>query len=221
VHILIVDDDAKLVTAIKRGLVYVGYTVEAEETGEKGLEKALSGKFDLIILDIMLPNLSGLEVCKRLRRVSDVPILMLTAKGTTSDRVTGLDSGADDYLVKPFEFEELLARIRALSRRHPARGGEVLRFADLSLSTITREVHRGDRLIPLSSQEFDLLDLFMRHPGEVLQKNVIYDHVWGFDFEGGSNVLDVYVTYLRSKLESGGLPRLIQTVRGVGYILKE
>jgi two-component system, OmpR family, response regulator MprA len=221
VHILVVDDDAELVSAIKRGLVYEGYTVEAEGTGEKALEKATAGKFDLIILDIMLPNLSGLEVCKRLRQISDVPILMLTAKGTTSDRVTGLDSGADDYLVKPFEFEELLARIRALTRRRPSTGGEVLNFADLSLNTITREVHRGGNLITLSSQEFDLMELFMHHPGQVLIKNAIYEHVWGYDFAGESNVLDVYVSYLRSKLEFGTRPRLIHTVRGVGYILKE
>jgi len=219
-HILIIDDDVKLVTAMERGLVYTGYTVEAEETGEKGLEKALSGRFDLVILDIALPDISGLEICKRLRQESDIPILILSANGTTSDQVAGLDGGADDYIVKPFEFEELCARMRAATRRRPATRGEILQFADLWLSTMTREVYRGDSLIPLSSQEFDLLELFMRSPGEVLKKDDIYDQVWGPDFEGKSDVLGVYVTYLRSKLESDSLPRLIQTVHSVGYVLK-
>jgi len=169
----------------------------------------------------MMPGMDGMEVSKRLRQASSIPILMLTAKGTVADRVKGLNSGADDYLVKPFSFDELLARVRALLRRSQPVEGEVLRFMDLSLDPSTREVKRGDDVIQLTAQEFDLLELFLRHPRQVLRRDMIYEKVWGYDFGGESNVIEVYMRYLRSKLEATGQPRLIHTVRGVGYVLKE
>ena len=219
--ILVVDDDPEIVSFLKRGLIYEGYGVDTAVDGTEALTKARDKEPDLVILDIMMPGIDGVEVSKRLRQASDVPILMLTAKGTVADRVTGLDSGADDYLVKPFAFDELLARVRALLRRRQPREGEVLRFSDLSLDTVTREVKRGNEIIELSAQEFDLLELFIRHPRQVLTRDRIYERVWGYDFEGESNVIEVYVSYLRSKLEASGQPRLINTVRGVGYVLKE
>ncbi len=219
--ILVVDDDPEIVSFIKRGLIYEGYSVDTAVDGTEALTKARDKEPDLVILDIMMPGLDGVEVSKRLRQASDVPILMLTAKGTVADRVEGLDSGADDYLVKPFAFDELLARVRALLRRRQPREGEVLRFSDLSLDTATREVKRGNEIIELTSQEFDLLELLMRHPRQVLIRDRIYERVWGYDFDGESNVIEVYVSYLRSKLEASGKPRLIHTVRGVGYVLKE
>jgi two-component system response regulator MprA len=169
----------------------------------------------------MLPGIDGLEVAKRLRKGGDVPILMLTSRGTVADKVVGLESGADDYLVKPFAFDELLARVKALLRRRQPREGEVLRFSDLSLNTATREVKRGDEFIELTAQEFTLLELCMRHPRQVLKRDTVYEKVWGYDFEGLSNVIEVYIRYLRLKLEAGGRTRLIHTVRGVGYVLKE
>jgi two-component system response regulator MprA len=219
--ILVVDDDPEIVSFIKRGLIYEGYSVDTAVDGTEALTKARDKEPDLVILDIMMPGLDGVEVSKRLRQASDVPILMLTAKGTVADRVEGLDSGADDYLVKPFAFDELLARVRALLRRRQPREGEVLRFSDLSLDTATREVKRGNEIIELTAQEFDLLELLMRHPRQVLNRERIYERVWGYDFDGESNVIEVYVSYLRSKLEASGKPRLIHTVRGVGYVLKE
>jgi len=220
-RILIVDDDPEIVSFLKRGLIYEGYSVDIASDGIKALSQARDSEPDLVILDIMLPEIDGIEVSKRLRQASDVPILMLTAKGTVADRVTGLDSGADDYLVKPFAFDELLARVRALLRRRQPREGEVLRFGNLSLDTATREVKRGNASIELTTQEFDLLELFMRHPRQVLKRDVIYDRIWGYNFEGESNVIEVYISYLRSKLEAHGNPRLIHTVRSVGYVLKE
>jgi two-component system response regulator MprA len=220
-RILVVDDDPEIVSFLKRGLIYEGYSVDTAADGTEALTKARDKEPDLVILDIMMPGIDGVEVSKRLRQASDVPILMLTAKGTVSDRVDGLDSGADDYLVKPFAFDELLARVRALLRRRQPREGEVLRFSDLSLDTATREVKRGNETIELSAQEFDLLELLMRHPRQVLIRDRIYERVWGYDFDGLSNVIEVYVSYLRSKLEASGKPRLIHTVRGVGYVLKE
>jgi two-component system response regulator MprA len=169
----------------------------------------------------MMPGIDGIEVSKRLRQASDIPILMLSAKGTVSDRVAGLDSGADDYLVKPFSFDELLARVRALLRRRQPQEGELLQFSDLSLNTATREVSRGNEVMALTAQEFDLLELFMRHPRQVLKRDMIYERVWGYDFGGESNVIEVYVRYLRSKLEASDRHRLLHTVRGVGYVLKE
>ena len=220
-RILVVDDDPEIVSFLKRGLVYEGYTVDTASNGTEALAKARENEPELVILDIMMPGMDGIEVCKRFRQASAVPILMLTAKGTVADRVVGLDSGADDYLVKPFAFDELLARIRALLRRRQPRERELLRFSDLSLDTAAREVKRGDEIIELTSQEFDLLELFIRHPRQVLNRDVIYEKVWGYDFGGESNVIEVYVRYLRSKLEASGKPRLIHTIRGVGYVLRE
>ncbi|MBU2609090.1 MAG: response regulator transcription factor [Chloroflexi bacterium] len=220
-RILVVDDDPQIVSFLKRGLAYEGYKVDTAADGLEALAKAREKEPDLVILDIMMPEIDGIEVSKRLREGSDVPILMLTAKGTVADKVAGLESGADDYLVKPFAFDELLARVRALLRRQQPKEGEVLNFSDLSLNTATREVKRGNEAIELTAQEFALLELFMRHPRQVLKRDQIYERVWGYDFEGLSNVIEVYVRYLRSKLEAGGRPRLIHTVRSVGYVLKE
>lgn len=220
-RILVVDDDPEIVSFLKRGLIYEGYSVDTAGDGTEALTKSREKEPDLVILDIMMPGIDGVEVSKRLRQASDVPILMLTAKSTVADRVEGLDGGADDYLVKPFAFDELLARVRALLRRHQPREGEVLRFSDLSLDTATREVRRGNEVIELTAQEFDLLQLFMRHRRQVLHRDRIYDRVWGYDFGGESNLIEVYVSYLRSKLEASGRPRLIHTVRGVGYVMKE
>jgi two-component system response regulator MprA len=220
-RILVVDDDPEIVSFLKRGLTYEGYTVDTAGDGAEALAKARDAEPDLVILDIMMPGMDGLEVSKRLRQASKLPILMLTAKGTVADRIKGLDSGADDYLLKPFSFDELLARIRALLRRSQPTEGEVLRFMDLSLDPSTREVKRGNDVIQLTAQEFDLLELFLRHPRQVLRRDMIYEKVWGYDFGGESNVIEVYMRYLRSKLEAGGQPRLIHTVRGVGYVLRE
>ncbi|HJX12790.1 MAG TPA: response regulator transcription factor [Dehalococcoidales bacterium] len=220
-RILVVDDDPEIVSFVRRGLAYEGYTVDTAADGREALAKARDVAPDLVVLDIMMPGTDGFEVARRLREGSDIPIIMLTAKGTVADKVTGLDSGADDYLVKPFAFDELLARVRALLRRRQPREGETLRFGDLSLDTATREVRRGGGLIELTAQEFHLLELFLRHPRQVLKRDLIYERVWGYNFEGESNVIEVYVRYLRSKLEAGGRPRLIHTVRGVGYVLKE
>ncbi len=220
-RILVVDDDPEIVSFLKRGLTYEGYTVDTAGDGTEALAKARDAEPNLVILDVMMPGMDGMEVSKRLRQASSIPILMLTAKGTVADRIKGLDSGADDYLVKPFSFDELLARVRALLRRSQPTEGEVLRFMDLSLDPSTREVKRGDDVIQLTAQEFDLLELFLRHPRQVLRRDMIYEKVWGYDFGGESNVIEVYMRYLRSKLEASGQPRLIHTVRGVGYVLKE
>jgi len=219
-RILVVDDDPEIVSFLKRGLTYEGYTVDTASDGAGALARAREAEPDLVVLDIMMPGIDGLEVSRRLRQASKVPIIMLTAKGTVTDRVKGLDSGADDYLVKPFAFDELLARIRALLRRSQPAEGEVLRFMDLSLDTTSREVRRGNDLIQLTAQEFNLLELLLRHPRQVLRRDMIYEKVWGYDFGGESNVIEVYMRYLRSKLEAGGQPRLIHTVRGVGYVLR-
>lgn len=220
-RILIVEDEPAIADFIRRGLLQEDFRVEVAYDGKEGLERVQKAPPDLIILDIMLPGIDGLEVCRRLREFSDVPIIMLTAKDAVPDRVRGLEAGADDYLVKPFAFDELLARIRALLRRHRAGAGKELRFADLRMNPATREVYRGDRRIDLTAREYELLELFMRHPRQVLTREMIYDRVWGYDFDGESNVIEVYIRYLRSKLEAGGEPRLIHTVRGVGYALRE
>jgi len=220
-RILVVDDDPEILSFVKRGLAYEGYAVDTAADGKEALVKARDREPDLVILDVMMPEIDGIEVAKRLRQGGDIPILMLTARGTVADKVIGFESGADDYLVKPFAFDELLARVRALLRRHQPKEEETLHFGDLSLNTTTREVKRGNELIELTAQEFNLLELFMRHPRQVLKRDLIYERVWGYDFEGESNVIEVYVRYLRSKLEAGGKPRLIHTVRGVGYVLKE
>ncbi|MGB9631818.1 MAG: response regulator transcription factor, partial [Chloroflexaceae bacterium] len=195
-------------------------TVAAD--GPTGLAAARETPHDLVILDLMLPGIDGLEVARRLRAASDVPIIILTARDAVADRVRGLENGADDYLVKPFAFEELLARIRVqLRRRQASSGSEVLRFGNLTLDTAARELRIGERRVELTAKEYDLLELFMRHPNQVLTREVIYDRVWGYDFGGESNIIEVYVRYLRQKLEAHGEPRVIHTVRGAGYILRE
>ncbi len=220
-RILVIEDEQKIADFLKRGLIYEGFQVQVARDGESGLAAARDQLPDLVILDWMLPGLDGLEVCRRLRAGSAIPILMLTAKDSVSDRVKGLDSGADDYLVKPFAFEELLARVRALLRRVRPSEETVLRFADVTLNVATREVVRGARKIELTTKEFDLLYYFIRNPRQVLTREQIYERIWGYDFEGESNILEVYVRYLRAKLEAQNEPRLIQTVRGVGYALRE
>ncbi len=219
--ILIVDDDPEILSFLRRGLAFEGYEVDTASDGVEALAKLREKEPDIVILDVMMPGIDGIEVSKRLRQVSDIPILMLTAKATVADRIAGLDSGADDYLVKPFAFDELLARLRALLRRHQPKEKDLLRFSDLTMDTVTREVKRGDETIDLSAQEFDLLEMLMRHPRQVLKREQIYEKVWGYDFGGESNVIEVYIRYLRSKLETEDRPKLIHTVRGVGYVLKE
>lgn len=221
-HILVVEDDPQIADLLRRGLIYEGYSVEVAADGLDALSAARDRPPDLVLLDLMLPGLDGLTVCKRLRAANDVPILILTARDAVPDRVKGLDAGADDYVVKPFNFDELLARIRAqLRRRAPAADQEVLRFADLSLNPNTHEVFRGGRKIELTAREFEVLLLFMQHPRQVITRDLLYERIWGYDFGGESNIIEVYVRYLRSKLEEGGAARLIQTVRGVGYALRE
>jgi two-component system, OmpR family, response regulator MprA len=223
-RILVIEDETQIADLLRRGLLYEGYAVEITGDGEAGLSAARDRPPDLVLLDLMLPGIDGLTVCKRLRSGSDVPILILTAKDAVPDRVAGLDAGADDYVIKPFSFDELLARIRALLRRRQpadAASQEVLRFADLRLNPATHEVHRGERRIELTAREFELLSFFMQHPRQVLTRDVLYDRIWGYDFGGESNIIEVYVRYLRAKLEDSGEPRLIQTVRGVGYALRE
>ncbi len=220
-RILIIEDDEAIVRVLQRSLAYEGYNIDSALDGESGLARARDANPDLVILDWMLPGMDGLEVCQRLRAGGNVPILMLTAKDTIHDRVQGLDAGADDYLVKPFQLDELLARIRALLRRTQPERVPVLSFADLVLDTATRQAMRKGRTISLTAKEYDLLELFLRHPRQVLTREVIFDRVWGYDFGGESNVLDVYIRYLRQKLEAEGESRLIHTARGVGYVLRE
>jgi two-component system response regulator MprA len=220
-RVLVIEDDEEIVRVLKRSLEHEDYLVDVALDGEMGLITARDHHVDLIILDLMLPGMSGLDVCQRLRVHSKVPILILTARDTLEDRVQGLDSGADDYVVKPFELPELLARVRALLRRTQEERIPIMSFSDLILDTTTRQAKRADRDISLSAKEYDLLELFMRNPGRVLTREEIFERVWGYDFGGVSNVLDVYVRYLRQKLERNGESRLIYTVRSVGYVLRE
>lgn len=220
-NVLLIEDEERIADFISQSLAKEGYHVDVALDGATGLSKARHLHFDLIILDLMLPDIEGLDVCRQLREISEVPILILTAREAVAHRVAGLDAGADDYLVKPFALEELLARMRALFRRRQPRRARTLRFSDLELDTISRRVRRGEREIELTSKEYDLLELFLLHPDQVLTREIIYDRVWGYDFGGESNIIEVYIRYLRSKLEEGGEPRLIQTVRGVGYVLRE
>jgi len=220
-RILIIEDDEAILRFLRRGLAYEGYIVDTAPDGQSGLALARDHPPDLVVLDWMLPGMDGLEVCRRLRAGGSVPILMLTAKDTIHDRVQGLDAGADDYMVKPFDLDELLARIRALMRRAQPNRPKVLRFADLSLDTGTRQAARGDRVISLTAKEYELLELFLRHPRQVMTRDTIFDHVWGYDFGGESNIIEVYVRYLRQKLESNSEQRLLHTVRGMGYVLRE
>ena len=222
-YIAIVDDDAAIRSALGRALRMENYDVELFEDGVSALKSVQLRAPDAIVLDLQLPDIDGLEICRRIRRSGDsTPILMLTARDAVNDRVAGLDVGADDYLVKPFDLAELLARLRALLRRHNLIEGDgaVLRFEDLSLNPQTREVHRGARSVELTKIEFDLLELFLHHPRQVLTRDQILDLVWGYNFDSGTNSLAVYIGYLRRKLEEANEPRLIQTVRGVGYALR-
>ncbi|WP_030784865.1 response regulator transcription factor [Streptomyces sp. NRRL S-920] len=227
-RILIVDDEPAVREALRRSLAFEGYGTEVAVDGADALEKAADCRPDLVVLDIQMPRMDGLTAARRLRATgSTTPILMLTARDTVGDRVTGLDAGADDYLVKPFELDELFARIRALLRRSSyaagagrAAEGDTLAFADLRMDLATREVTRGGRTVELTRTEFTLLEMFLAHPRQVLTREQILKAVWGFDFEPTSNSLDVYVMYLRRKTEAGGEPRLVHTVRGVGYVLR-
>jgi two-component system response regulator MprA len=223
VRILVVDDDQGVRDSLRRSLVFNGFEVELAESGEQALRCVAAKSPDAVILDVMMPRLDGIATCRALRATgNDVPILVLTARDAVADRVTGLDAGADDYLTKPFALEELLARLRALLRRAtPGTDGTTLSYADLTLEPSTREVHRGDRAISLTRTEFALLELFLRHPRQVLERTQILEEVWGFDFPTSANSLEVYVGYLRRKTEAGGEPRLLHTVRGVGYVLRD
>ncbi|HEY62262.1 MAG: response regulator transcription factor [Anaerolineales bacterium] len=221
-RILIIEDDEGITKFLRRALAYEGYLVDVGLDGQTGLILARDNPPDLVVLDLMLPGIDGFEVCRRLRSGGSVPILILTAKESVKDRVIGLDMGADDYMIKPFELDELLARIRALLRRsQPVNRPKVMNFKDLSLDTGTRQAKRGDRIISLTAKEYELLELFMMHPRQVLTREVIFDRVWGYDFGGESNIIEVYVRYLRQKLEMNGEERLLHTVRGVGYVLRE
>ena len=225
-RVLLIEDDNRIANFIQRGLKAEGYAVEVAVTGQEGLLLATEGQFQTIILDLGLPDIDGQKICEYLRaKRIDTPILMLTAREGINDKITGLRGGADDYMTKPFVFEELLARLRALMRRAKPDdvpdGNEPVQIADLRLDPTSRRVWRGQREVELSKTEFDLLELLVRNQGIVLEHSTIYDRIWGYDFGGESNIIEVYIRYLRSKLEEGGEPRLIQTVRGVGYALRE
>ncbi len=226
VRVLVIEDDERILQVIQRGLIFEGYRVDTALNGFDGLTKARENPPDIIILDWMLPavngeELDGLEVCRRLRASDATPILMLTAKDSVENRVQGLDAGADDYLVKPFSFDELFARLRALLRRAAPSQPEMLKFDDLTLHTGTHQAYRNNRPIELTAKEYELLEIFMRHPRQVLTREVIFDRVWNYDFGGDSNIIEVYMRYLRQKTEAQGEPRLLHTVRGVGYVLRE
>jgi len=225
VRILVVDDDRAVRESLRRSLSFNGYTVDLAEDGVEALEAITNERPDALVLDVMMPRLDGLEVCRQLRSTGDdLPILVLTARDSVSERVSGLDAGADDYLPKPFALEELLARLRALLRRtgpEDASEGAIMTFADLTLDPSTREVHRGNRSMSLTRTEFSLLEMLIANPRRVLTRSRILEEVWGFDFPTSGNALEVYVGYLRRKTEAEGEPRLIHTVRGVGYVLRE
>lgn len=235
--VLVIDDEENIIEFVKLGLRYEGFQVESAPDGEQGITLAQRINPELIILDVMMPGIDGIEVCQRLREnptTRDIPILMLTAKDAVQDRIYGLDAGADDYLTKPFDFDELLARMRAILRRQKRAktgpgeeneesesNGHILQFGDLRMNTATREVTRGGRLVELTATEYNLLHLFMSHPRQVLDRQTILNRVWGYDFLGETNIIEVYVRYLREKIEdSPSTPRLIVTVRSVGYVLK-
>ncbi|HEX8968133.1 MAG TPA: response regulator transcription factor [Chloroflexota bacterium] len=219
-RVLVVDDEPRMLSMMRRVLEVDGYSVVLAGDGQAALGVLRSQPVDLVILDVMMPDLDGFDVCRTVRRESLVPILMLTARDEAVDKVTGLDCGADDYVVKPFETDELMARVRALLRRVQPRQVEVLRFQDVELIPAQREARRASESLELTAREYELLELFLRHPRQVLSREQILQDVWGFDFLGDSNLVDVRIKYLRDKLESGGRPRLIQTVRGAGYALR-
>jgi two-component system response regulator MprA len=222
--ILIIDDDEKIISMLRRGLAFEGYDVVTASNGAEGLNVMLEGEPDLVVLDVMMPKVDGFEVCRRMREGgSKLPILMLTAKDEVEHRVKGLDLGADDYLVKPFALEEMLARVRALLRRKPEQneaGDNKLTYADIILDMDAREVLRSGERVELTAKEFELLNLFMQNPKRVLSRDLIMDKIWGYDYSGESNVLEVYIAMLRQKMEENGRTRLIQTIRGAGYILR-
>jgi two-component system response regulator MprA len=222
-RILVVDDEPAVREAVERALRLDGHDVLLAADGHEALDTLDSRAPDAVVLDVLMPRVDGLELCRQMRQRGDrTPVLMLTARDAVSDRVAGLDAGADDYLIKPFALEELLARVRALLRRaSPGDDRRPLRFADVKLDPLAHEVHRGERPIELTRTEFLLLDLFLRHPRQVLTRSVIFENVWGYDFGPRSNSLEVYMGYLRRKTEAGGEPRLLHTIRGVGYVLKE
>jgi two-component system response regulator MprA len=220
-RVLVVDDELAVRTSLHRALGLERYDVDLAVDGRQALERVAAARYDAIVLDVSMPMLDGLEACRRMRAAGDrTPVLMLTARDAVDDRVAGLDAGADDYLVKPFALEELRARLRALLRRVDGPSDE-LRFGDLRLEPATRDVWRGDRRLELSRTEYALLELFLRHPRQVLERSVVFEQVWGYDFGATSNVLGVYMGYLRRKTEAAGEARLLHTVRGVGYILRE
>jgi DNA-binding response OmpR family regulator len=221
-RILVVDDDPAVTSVLRRGLSYEGFVVDTASSGKEGLTIARDRPPDMVVLDIMMPDLDGLEVLRRIRSADPrLPVLMLTAKDAPSDQVEGLKSGADDYVVKPFTFEVLLARIQALLRRQDADRPVVMRFADLSLDTGIRQALRGERSIDLTSTEYKLLSLLLEHPRQVLTREILMERIWGYDFNGDANVLETYIKQLRQKLEANGEMRLIYTVRGTGYVLRE
>ena len=220
-RVLVVEDDAEIADVLRRSLRQEGYEVKTSADGVEALDVATGFVPDLVVLDLGLPRLDGVEVCKRLRAEGDVPILMLTARAETEDRVSGLDSGADDYLVKPFERQELLARIRALLRRRPPRGAASLEVGDLTLNPDTREVRRGERELELTNREFELLEYLMRNERLVVSRERLLDDVWGYDPTAATNTIDVFISNLRRKLEAGGEARLLHTKRGAGYVLKQ
>lgn len=221
VRVLVVDDAAAVRSAVRRALTLEGYEVSVADSGETALAQLREAVPDAVVLDVLLPGIDGLEVCRRLRRAGDAtPVLLLTVRDEVRDRVEGLDAGADDYVTKPFALEELLARLRALLRRTGSGETGLLCFADVTLDQTSREVQRGARSLSLTRTEFELLALFLAHPRQVLTREIIFDRVWGYDFGPASNSLEVYVGYLRRKLEAGGEPRLVHTVRGVGYVLR-
>ena len=220
-RVLVVEDDTDIADVLRRSLRNEGYEVRTSADGVDALDVAAGFVPDLVVLDLGLPRLDGIEVCRRLREEGDVPILMLTARTETEDRVTGLDSGADDYLAKPFERQELLARIRALLRRRPPRGTASLQVGDLQLNPDTREVCRGDREIELTNREFELLEFLMRNERLVVSRERLLDEVWGYDPMAATNTIDVFISNLRRKLEAEGEPRLLHTKRGAGYVLKD
>ncbi len=221
-RVLVIDDDPAITSALKRGLAYQGFAVDTALSGSEGLALALAQPPDAVLLDVMMPVMDGYEVLHRLRAADEqLPVLMVTAKDAPTDQVQGLERGADDYIVKPFALEVLVARIRALLRRHDREQPPILRFADLSLDTGTHQARRGRREIALTTTEYALLHEFLEHPRRVLPKEALMEKVWGYDFGGNANVLEVYVKQLRQKLEDGGEPRLIHTLRGTGYVLRE
>jgi heavy metal response regulator len=221
-HVLVVEDEKKVASFIQRGLEAEHYSVDLSYDGEDGLTRLFDGDYDLIILDVMLPKRDGLSLLREVRkRGVQIPVLLLTARDTLVDKVAGLDQGADDYLTKPFAFEELLARVRALLRRGAQTQSTTLTLADLSLDPVTRQVTRAGKKIDLTAKEFALLEFFLRSPGRVLSRAVIAQHVWGVDFDTFTNVIDVYVKYLRKKIDTDFEPKLIHTVRGAGYVMKE